>query len=49
MLVSDRKEAIDGKIYDARDDIDADPVTALNIAAKLDLIDEAGRDFGFEK
>ncbi len=39
----------DGKIYDARLIIDEDPVTAANIAGKLDIIDSIGSKFGFEE
>ncbi len=36
------------KFYDARPTIDAEPVTAANIATKLNVIDDTWRGFGFE-
>jgi len=39
---------VDGKIFDARPIIDEEPVTADNIAAKINLLDDAGSKFGFD-
>ncbi len=48
LLVGSIDGAINGKIYDGRPAIEADPVTSSNIVAKLDILDEAGRSYGFE-
>ncbi len=48
-MTTNPEEAKDGKKFlDARG-LESEPITAANIAAKLDLIDGEGSAFGFEK
>ena len=49
-LITDKPDEAgkNGKIFDARPIISEEPVTASNIAAKINLIDSVGTAYGFE-